>query len=143
MERITLIVPALNEKDNIFPFFDRCAEVEKENNTAFRYIFIDDGSTDGTFEEIKRLKALHPDRGITGLSFSRNFGKESAMYAGLKECSTDLAVIIDADLHLCQGLSLALGRAWDTGICCPGVPPIRQRLSPIPYHQKEGEFTYT
>ena len=74
MERITLIVPALNEKDNIFPFFDRCAEVEKENNTAFRYIFIDDGSTDGTCEEIKRLKALHPDSGSTGLNM--DFEKE-------------------------------------------------------------------
>ena len=38
---------------------------------------------------------------------------------------------------LFQGLSLALGRAWDTGVCCSGVPPVRQRLSPIPYHQKE------
>ena len=94
-----MIIPALNEKENIFPFFDRCVEEETANDIKFRYVFIDDGSTDGTFAEIKRLKSAHPDRDITGISFSRNFGKESAIYAGLKECSTDYTVIIDADLQ--------------------------------------------
>ncbi|MBR2560393.1 MAG: glycosyltransferase [Firmicutes bacterium] len=99
MEKITLIIPAFNEKENVFPFFERCEEVEKENSAEFRYVFIDDGSRDGTFAEIQRLKAAHPSRSITGLSFSRNFGKEAAMFAGLKEVSTDYAVIIDADLQ--------------------------------------------
>ena len=118
-----MIIPALNEKDNIFPFFDRCAEVEKENNTLFRYIFIDDGSTDGTYSEILRLKAEHPDRSITGLSFSRNFGKESAMYAGLKECSSDYAVIIDADLQQDPSHVIEMARILDESpeydsVCC-------------------------
>ena len=118
-----MIVPALNEKDNIFPFFDRCAEVEKENNTLFRFVFIDDGSTDGTFEEIKRLKEAHPDRSISGISFSRNFGKEAAMYAGLKECDSELAVIIDADLQQDPSHVIEMSRILDEhpeydSVCC-------------------------
>lgn len=97
MRTIDIIVPCYNEEDNIEAFF-RAAEEEKNSigDCTFNYIFVDDGSSDGTLEKIKAL-------GNAGyISFSRNFGKEAAMYAGLKasaEGDSDYAVIIDADLQ--------------------------------------------
>lgn len=97
MRTIDIIVPCYNEEDNIEAFF-RAAEEAKNSigDCTFNYIFVDDGSSDGTLEKIKAL-------GNAGyISFSRNFGKEAAMYAGLKasaEGDSDYAVIIDADLQ--------------------------------------------
>ncbi len=101
IEKIDIIVPCYNEGDNIDIFF---CEVEKAVSDIegydFSYIFIDDGSTDDTLEKIKDLACGKKE--IHYISFSRNFGKEAAMYAGLKAAGdrrTDYAVIIDADLQ--------------------------------------------
>jgi len=116
-KRIDIIVPCYNEEQNIEAFFEATQAVashiaessEYENSYDFSYIFIDDGSTDGTLDQIK----LIADRGAEDLtavkyiSFSRNFGKEAAIYAGLKASArgtkggrpSDLAVLIDADLQ--------------------------------------------
>ena len=107
IKKIDIIVPCYNEGDNIDIFF---CEVEKVVSDIggydFGYIFIDDGSTDDTLEKIKALACGKMDDVESGdvhyISFSRNFGKEAAMYAGLKAAGdrrTDYAVIIDADLQ--------------------------------------------
>ncbi|MBR1992925.1 MAG: glycosyltransferase family 2 protein [Firmicutes bacterium] len=107
IKKIDIIVPCYNEGDNIDIFF---CEVEKVVSDIegydFSYIFIDDGSTDDTLEKIKALACGKMDDAESGdvhyISFSRNFGKEAAMYAGLKAANdrrTDYAVIIDADLQ--------------------------------------------
>ncbi len=111
--KIDIIVPCYNEENNIEMFFAQVQEVISAiEDYRFRFVFVDDGSTDETLSKIKNLQsdkaaAANKTSGSTGLeiryiSFSRNFGKEAAMYAGLqaaKEDKADFAVIIDADLQ--------------------------------------------
>lgn len=107
MKKIDIIVPCYNEGDNIDIFFEEVQRaVSDMEGYAFNYIFIDDGSTDDTLEKIKSLAQNKRDSAGSGdvhyISFSRNFGKEAAMYAGLKAAKdrgADHAVIIDADLQ--------------------------------------------
>ena len=111
-KRIDIIVPCYNEEANIESFFSESQAVadrvrqggDCEHSYDFAYIFIDDGSTDGTLERIKCVadRAAQEGTDVRYISFSRNFGKEAAMYAGLKASaagSADLAVIMDADLQ--------------------------------------------
>ncbi len=103
MSRITLVVPAFNEKGNIEPFYRRAKEVEEKSNHIFDFVFIDDGSSDGTFDVIRRLSEEDGSTGrVYGISFSRNFGKEAGILAGLKTSASlrnTYTVIIDADLQ--------------------------------------------
>lgn len=98
---VDVIVPCFNEGENIRAFFDEIeAVICHIDNYDFRYIFIDDGSIDDSLLVIKKL--AEDNRTVNYISFSRNFGKEAAMYAGLRtamEDRADYAVIIDADLQ--------------------------------------------
>lgn len=98
MEKISVIVPCYNEEESLPLFYP---EIKKVRDTlpeyAFEYILVDDGSKDRTVEIMRKL--AEKDEEIRYLSFSRNFGKESAMYAGLKNASGDYVVLMDADLQ--------------------------------------------
>lgn len=102
---IDIIVPCYNEEDNVEKFFYAVREVEKLiEGYSFNYIFIDDGSSDGTLDVIKKIadRMVADVTSVKYISFSRNFGKEAAMFAGLKTSAkggSDYAVIIDADLQ--------------------------------------------
>ena len=119
-KRIDIIVPCYNEEQNIEAFYSEvqavASQIRKsdvyENSYCFAYIFIDDGSKDGTLEQIRRVadQAAAEQTTVKYISFSRNFGKEAAMYAGLKAsadavtagehgAAADFAVIMDADLQ--------------------------------------------
>ena len=92
------IVPCKNEAEVIPTFNAEFTKVMASMNSEnFEIIFVDDGSTDETFAEIERL--AETDSRVRGISFSRNFGKEAAMYAGLKEAKGDYVAILDADLQ--------------------------------------------
>lgn len=98
---ISIIVPCHNEQE-VLPFFLEEVEkvyneMHKKYNTEFEYIFIDDGSKDKTLELLKGY-AKENSR-VNFISFSRNFGKEAGMYAGLQHATGDYVVIIDADLQ--------------------------------------------
>lgn len=97
--RISLVIPCFNEEDNIIPFFELCEERFKEWNYEIEYIFVNDGSRDTTFVKIKELIEKQQKKNIVGLNFSRNFGKEAAMFAGLSKCNGDFVTVIDADLQ--------------------------------------------
>ncbi len=101
MELISVIVPCYNEEESLPLFYDEIirvsSEMAVENDVAFEYIFINDGSKDKTLEILRELH--NKDERVRYVSFSRNFGKESAMYAGLKESKGDYVVILDADLQ--------------------------------------------
>lgn len=101
MKKIDIIVPCYNEGNNINIFFEEVEKVVcKLEEYSFSYIFVDDGSNDDTLEKIKAL--AEEKEYVHFVSFSRNFGKEAAMYAGLKSANdrhADHAVIIDADLQ--------------------------------------------
>lgn len=98
LHTITVIVPCYNEEEAL-PFFYKeiCRVAETLNETVFELLFVDDGSKDGTLEILRKLAAF--DKRVRYVSFSRNFGKESAMYAGLKNATGDYVAIMDADLQ--------------------------------------------
>ena len=99
IKKISIIVPAYNEEEVIPYFYKEILDVFDtiKNEYDYELIFIDDGSTDNTLNEIKKLR--ENDKKINIISFSRNFGKDSAMLAGLQKSSGELIVIIDADLQ--------------------------------------------
>ena len=100
MDKISIIVPCYNEEEVIDLFYKKVSEIvlsKIKEKYAYEILFIDDGSKDNTLSILKKLK--QSDDNIRIISFSRNFGKESAMYAGLENCIGDLVVIMDADLQ--------------------------------------------
>ena len=95
---ISVVVPCYNEQGALPFYYDKMKEVMALlPELSFEIIIVDDGSTDGTLETVKQL-AKSDDR-IRYISFSRNFGKEAAMYAGLKNASGKYTAIMDADLQ--------------------------------------------
>jgi glycosyltransferase involved in cell wall biosynthesis len=144
MEKISIIVPCYNEEKAIPLFYDEMERVIKEDfakiNVKFEYIFVNDGSTDNTLHEIKELHKK--DKKIRYISFSRNFGKEAAMFAGLEAAEGDYITLMDADL---QDPPSLLIRMYDTikeeGYDCvatrrvtrKGEPPIRSFFSRLFY----------
>lgn len=97
MNKISIIVPCYNEEDVLELFYNKITEVSENIDAEFEYIFVDDGSKDKTIEILKEYSKK--DNRVRFISFSRNFGKESAMYAGLKESTGDYVAIMDADLQ--------------------------------------------
>lgn len=98
MDKITIIVPCYNEQEVIELFYPAVqAHVTKIPDCEFNYIFVNDGSRDATLEKLRELSAAHDD--VTYLSLSRNFGKESAMLAGIDYADGDAVIIMDADLQ--------------------------------------------
>ena len=98
METLTIIVPCYNEEQTVQIFYDTVEKVVKEiPDISIEYLFVDDGSKDHTLSELKKLH--EKDKKVGYLSFSRNFGKEAAMYAGLSHAAGDYVVIMDTDLQ--------------------------------------------
>ena len=97
-KKLTLVVPAYNEQDAIPLFYEEAMRVEGElPGVEVEYLFIDDGSRDQTMEVLRQLHAQDPR--VHYVSFSRNFGKEAAIYAGLENAKGDYVAILDADLQ--------------------------------------------
>ena len=100
MKLLSVIVPCYNEEENVPFFYEEFLKIEeglKEKDISWEILYVDDGSKDGTVAEVKKLHA--GDERVHLLSFSRNFGKEAAMYAGLQKSAGDYVVIMDADLQ--------------------------------------------
>lgn len=98
MNKITIIVPCYNEEEVIEMFYPTVqGVVEKIPDCDFNYIFVNDGSRDSTLEKLRKIAAEHEN--VTYLSLSRNFGKESAMMAGIDYADGDAVIIMDADLQ--------------------------------------------
>ena len=98
MKKLTIVVPCYNEEENIVPFYEAVSEVEPAlNGVELEYVFIDDGSKDATIDNLKAL--ADRDSRVHYVSFSRNFGKEAGIYAGLERVTGDYAVIMDVDLQ--------------------------------------------
>ena len=95
--KLSLVVPCYNEELNVKAFFDAVKTAFDGHFDNYEIIFVNDGSRDNTWEELKKLYSA--DRRVKILNFSRNFGKESAMYAGLQKAKGEYVTIIDADLQ--------------------------------------------
>ena len=135
---IDIIVPCYNESKTLNLFRTEVQKTVSEiEGYDFKYIFIDDGSQDRTLDIIKGF-AADDEQNVRYISFSRNFGKEAAMYAGLKASTGDYAVIMDADLqHPPQLISEMIGKIEMTGadscaarrVSRKGEPKIRSFLA--------------
>lgn len=116
MNKISLIVPCYNEEANIKPFYNAITKIfdgKIVDDADFELMFINDGSKDNTLSEIR---ALHEeDRRVKCVSFSRNFGKEAALFAGIRNVSGDCTVLLDADLQHPPFVLIEMYKKWKEG----------------------------
>ena len=114
MDKITIVVPCYNEEEVIemfYPAVQNC--VEKISDCEFDYIFVNDGSRDFTLEKLRKISAQYDN--VTYLSLSRNFGKESAMLAGIDFAEGDAVIIMDADLQHPPEKIIEMVKYWREG----------------------------
>ncbi len=106
MKTLSLIIPCYGEEETIRPFLEETQKVEKELSTEllFEYIFVNDGSKDNTLSVLRDVSKKYIN--VHYLSLSRNFGKESALLAGLEEARGDYITVMDADLQTLQNYSV-------------------------------------
>ena len=95
--KLSVIVPCYNEGESLNEFYDAVSKRLELEKITHEFIMVDDGSSDNTMDVLKNLSSK--DKCVKVISFSRNFGKEAAMYAGLKACSGEYVSIMDADLQ--------------------------------------------
>ena len=131
MNTVDIIVPCYNEADGLEFFYLKTQKtIETLQNYVFRYIFVNDGSTDRTLPVMMDLASRFPR--ISYLSFSRNFGKEAAMYAGLQASTADYVIIMDADLQHPPELIPHMAASMEAGHdCCAAMRTSRTGESPI------------
>ena len=135
MEKISVVVSCYNEEKALPLFYEEMERVRKkdfEGIVEFEYIFVNDGSKDNTLKIIKELNQKDPK--VRYISFSRNFGKEAAMYAGLEAAEGDYVTLMDADLQdppalLKQMYDAIKNEGYDSvgtrRVTRKGEPPIR------------------
>ncbi|MFZ9003761.1 MAG: glycosyltransferase family 2 protein [Robiginitalea sp.] len=95
--QISIVIPLLNEEESLRELHRWIAEVMQSNGYSYEILFIDDGSTDRSWEIIRELNSEHPE--IRGIRFLKNFGKSQALHAGFKSADGDIVVTMDADLQ--------------------------------------------
>ena len=141
MDKITAIVPCYNEEEALPLFYEEITRVAaKMKDVEFEFLFINDGSKDGTLDILRRLSK--EDKRVRYVSFSRNFGKEAAMYAGFKESTGDYVAVMDADLQdppalLPEMLSSIKVEGYDSvatrRVSRVGEPPVRSFFARLFY----------
>ena len=129
---ISLIVPCYNEQEALPIFYEESTKVLAEMNCEYEFLFVNDGSKDATLSILKGL--AEKDEHVTYLSFSRNFGKEAAMYAGFTNARGDYVAVMDADMQdppalLPQMFAMLTSGEFDSvatrRVNREGEPPIR------------------
>lgn len=131
MKTVDIIVPCYNEQEVLSTFHKTTSEIiDKIENYSFRYIFVDDGSRDDTLLILKGLQATY--KNVDYISFSRNFGKEAGMYAGLENSTGDYVIVMDADLQHPPILIPEMIRHIEEGHdCCAAYRSNRKGEAPI------------
>ena len=110
---LSVILPSYNEEKMIAKATERMAEILQPEKIDYELLFIDDGSRDGTWVQIN--EAAGKDSHVVGVHFSRNFGKEAAMFAGLEQAKGDCCVVIDCDLQHPPEKIVEMYRLWEQG----------------------------
>ena len=142
MKKISVIVPCYNEQEAIPFFYDEIVKISKimENDAEFEYLFINDGSKDKTKNVLRELAKR--DERVKYVSFSKNFGKEAAMYAGLEKSSGDYIAVMDVDLQDPPELLVQMFQDLESGeydcvatrrVSRKGEPPIRSLFAKLFY----------
>lgn len=132
MKKLSIVVPCFNEKECIKLLWESVEQVfQKVDSFIYEIIYVDDGSRDGTLQEIKSLAKVIGDEKIKYISFSRNFGKEAAMYAGLLKADGNYVVLMDADLqHPPELLPKMLEILEDGNYDCCGARRVNRKGEP-------------
>lgn len=97
LKKLSIVVPCYNEEEAIPLYYPATQKVVEKMDVEVEYWFVNDGSSDNTLQELRKLHQEHPD--VHYISFSRNFGKEAALYAGLQAATGDYVVDMDVDLQ--------------------------------------------
>ena len=127
-ELISLVIPSFNEEENIENTVETLKKVLGSEDFDYELVFVNDGSSDKTFEKI--TEASEKDERVKGISFSRNFGKEAAIFAGLQAAVGDACVVIDCDLQHPPTLIHEMVAKWREGFeVVEGVKSSRGRES--------------
>ena len=113
MKLLSVVLPAYNEEKMIEKAGTVIGQILEEQKIPYEIVFVDDGSKDGTWSEIERTAQKDPH--IAGVHFSRNFGKESAMLAGLANTKGDCCVVMDCDLQHPPETVVEMYRLWEQG----------------------------
>lgn len=127
---LSVIVPSYNEEAMIETTYETVKSIMKKASIPFEIIFIDDGSRDATYRNISLLSQKHPE--VKGLSFSRNFGKESAIFAGLEAAQGACCVIMDCDLQHPPATIIEMYHLWEKGFeVVEGIKSTRGKENPL------------
>lgn len=140
MEKIDVVIPCYNENECVPLIFAEIRKLfENELNTfEWSVIYVDDGSSDGTLEQIIQLENQYGSEYVKYISFARNFGKEAAIYAGLEKSTADYVALMDADLQhppelLTEMISAIKDKDYDCAaarrVSRDGEPPVRSFFS--------------
>ena len=139
MSLLSVVLPAYNEELMIKKTCRVLKQVLTEAEIAYELVLVNDGSRDRTWEEIQKAGAEDPH--ILGVEFSRNFGKEAAVYAGLAQASGDAVAVMDCDLQHPPQALVEMYRLWQQGYeVIEGVKTTRGKESLI--HKKCAGFFY-
>ncbi|MBO5056392.1 MAG: glycosyltransferase family 2 protein [Lachnospiraceae bacterium] len=132
MKLLSAIIPCYNEEENVSYFYEEFIKNEdyfKKNELDFELWYIDDGSKDNTVPEVKKL--TQKDKRVHLLSFSRNFGKEAALYAGLQKAAGDYIACMDADLQDPPGLLPEMFEALHQGYDMAATRRVTRKGEPL------------
>lgn len=128
MALLSIVLPAYNEEQNIANTTAVLTGVLEENKIEYELIFISDGSVDGTFDAIQREAEKNPR--IKGAEFSRNFGKEAGIFAGLELTTGDAVIVMDCDLQHPPAVIPKMWKMWQDGVeVVEGIKTSRGRES--------------
>ena len=110
---LSVVIPAFNESEMLLKSAEVINRVLKQNNILCELVYVDDGSSDDTWNKIEEAAKRHPN--VRGVKFSRNFGKEAAIMAGLTEAGGDCCAVIDCDLQHPPEKLVEMYRLWEQG----------------------------
>lgn len=139
MSRLSVVLPAYNEEQILTKTCRTLKKILSSAKIKYELILVDDGSTDQTWDVVKNL--AEEDKGVTGVHFSRNFGKEAAIIAGLAQASGDAVAVMDCDLQHPPEVLVKMFHLWEQGYeVVEGVKKSRGKESM--FHRKSAGFFY-
>lgn len=112
---LSVILPVYNEEKNIERAYEAIRDVLKGAKIDFELVYVNDGSKDRSFEKVRELASRVKDGKILGVSFSRNFGKEAAIFSGLSHATGDVCAVMDCDLQHPPETLVEMYRMWEQG----------------------------
>ncbi len=123
----SLIVPCYNEEGNVEKFLEVTRDAMRGYTDDYEIVFVNDGSRDGTPKKLREIFEKNKDVRIKVVNFSRNFGKEAAMYAGFMQATGEYVTIIDADLQQDPKYAVEMGRILDSDPDCDMVAAFQEK----------------